>query len=87
MGGVIGGVIGGVNTRIAPPPLAPKENKPKAPIRVGGRVREPRVISRVNPEYPVLAKQTHLQGTVIIDEILDEQGNVAELKVVSGPRC
>jgi protein TonB len=84
MDGVIGGVIGGVSTKIAPPPLV-KESKPKAPVRVGGRVREPRVISRVNPEYPVLAKQTHLQGTVIIDAILDEQGNVAEMKIVSGP--
>lgn len=84
MGGVIGGVIGGVNTKVAPPPLAPKE-KPKAPVRVGGRVREPRVLTRVNPEYPVLAKQTHLQGTVLIDAVIDEQGNVVEMKVISGP--
>ena len=84
MGGVIGGVIGGVSTKVPPPPLA-KENRPKAPVRVGGRVREPKVISRVNPEYPPLARQVHMQGVVVIDAILDEQGNVAEMKVVSGP--
>lgn len=81
MGGVIGGVIGGARTSIVAPPAAPKV---KEPIRVGGRVREPQVIKRVEPNYPSLAKQTHLQGTVIIDAILDENGNVVEMKVVSG---
>ena len=85
MGGVIGGVIGGMKTAIPVSPLAPGENKPKAPVRVGGRVKEPKVIHRVEPVYPALAKQTHLQGSVIIDAIIDEQGNVTEMKVVSGP--
>src|ERR1700741_2718106 len=83
MGGVIGGVIGG--TAVGPSaPIAPRE-KPKAPVRVGGRVREPRPTYRVEPVYPALAKQTHIQGTVIVAAILDEQGNVIEMKVVSGP--
>jgi len=85
MGGVIGGVIGGVTTAAPVAPLAPKENRPKAPIRVGGRVREPKLILQVDPAYPPLAKQIHLQGTVVIDAILDEQGNVIEAKVMSGP--
>jgi protein TonB len=84
MGGVIGGVIGGVNTRVVAP-LAPKSSGPKAPVRVGGRVREPRLITRVDPTYPPLARQTHVQGIVIIDAILDERGNVVEAKIVSGP--
>jgi protein TonB len=83
MGGVIGGVIGG--TAVVPSaPIAPRE-KPKAPVRVGGRVREPKPTYRVEPVYPALAKQTHIQGTVIVDAILDEHGNVIEMKVVSGP--
>jgi len=83
MGGVIGGVIGG--TAVVPSaPIAPRE-KPKAPVRVGGRVREPRPTYRVEPVYAALAKQTHIQGTVIVDAILDEHGNVIEMKVVSGP--
>ena len=83
MGGVIGGVIGGVRTA-AEAPIAPKDLKPKAPIRVGGRVREPQLIKRVEPRYPPLALATHLQGVVIIDAVLDENGNVVEMKVVSG---
>ena len=84
MAGVIGGVIGGVNTTVVAP-LAPKSAGPKAPVRVGGRVREPRLTTRVDPTYPPLARQTHMQGTVVIDAIVDEQGNVVEAKIVSGP--
>jgi protein TonB len=40
---------------------------------------------RVDPIYPPLARQVHVQGVVIIDAILDEQGNVVEAKIVSGP--
>jgi protein TonB len=83
MGGVIGGVIGGANTKIAAPP-APKEIKSKAPVRLGGRVRAPRLIHRVDPTYPPLARQTHTEGTVVIEAILDETGNVVEMKVISG---
>lgn len=82
MGGVLGGVIGGTTSSI---PLAPPPPRPKAPVRVGGRVKEPRLISRIDPVYPPLAKQTHMQGTVVIDAILDEKGDVIEMKVLSGP--
>jgi periplasmic protein TonB len=82
MGGVLGGVIGGVAT-VAP--IAPKVAGPKAPVRVGGRVKEPRLIVRVDPRYPPLAIQTHMQGAVIVDAVIDEHGNVVEARVVSGP--
>lgn len=81
--GVLGGVIGG--TGVVPAPVAPKEKGPKTPVRVGGRVKEPKLVSRVDPRYPPLAVQTHMQGTVIIDAIIDERGNVVEARVVSGP--
>ncbi|HMD41783.1 MAG TPA: energy transducer TonB [Candidatus Acidoferrum sp.] len=85
MGGVIGGVVGGINTSTLVAPLAPKDNRPKAPVRVGGRIREPKLVYRVDPTYPILARQTHMQGVVIIDAVVDEQGNVVEAKVRSGP--
>ena len=83
MGGVLGGVIGG--TSMVPAPVAPKEKGPRAPVRVGGRVKQPTLITRVEPRYPPLAVQTHMQGMVVIDAIIDEHGNVVEAKVVSGP--
>ena len=83
MGGVIGGVLGGVLSTAAKP-VAPPTGK-AAPVRVGGRVRPPKPIVQVHPDYPVLAKQARIQGQVQIDAVLDEQGNVVEMKIVSGP--
>jgi periplasmic protein TonB len=83
MGGVLGGVIGGGRSTSAP--VAPKAIKPTGPVRVGGNVREPKVITRVAPNYPALARQIHLQGAVVIEAVLDEGGNVVEMQVVSGP--
>jgi protein TonB len=79
-GGVLGGVIGGIRTNVAPP-----EPTKKAPIRVGGRVKEPRPVYNPPPEYPVIAKSARVQGVVVIRAILDERGNVTEMSIVSGP--
>jgi protein TonB len=55
-----------------------------APIRVGGNVRAPRLLKRVDPVYPVLAKASRISGTVKLEAILTEQGRVSDLKLVSG---
>lgn len=56
-----------------------------APVRVGGRVKEPRKLYAPAPEYPILAKQARVEGAVVIEAIIDASGNVVEAKVVSGP--
>src|SRR5690349_23526337 len=62
MGGVLGGVIGGMGT--APPPPKPR---PTGPVRVGGNVQAARIVNRVQPVYPPLARQTRISGTVRLD--------------------
>ncbi len=78
IGGVIGGVIGGI------PAAIPKPPPPTKPIRVGGRVTAPRLIRRVEPVYPALARQARIEGSVRIDAVIDETGHVVEMKVLSG---
>jgi periplasmic protein TonB len=85
MGGVLGGVISGVMNTAARPVAPPPSGKPGAPLRVGSRVRPPKAIVQVHPEYPPLARQARIQGQVLIDAILDEQRNVIDMKVFSGP--
>ncbi len=34
--------------------------------------------------YPILAKQSRVQGIVVIEAIIDEHGNVVQEKVISG---
>jgi protein TonB len=68
-----------VNLAVPAPPL------PEAPLRVGGNIRPPRMISSVLPAYPTIARQAGVQGNVVIDTVVDKTGNVASMKVVSGP--
>jgi protein TonB len=90
-GGVPGGPFGGtldVGLMITPPPLppapVPSAPAPKAPVPVGGRVKPPRVLLRVDPVYPLLAQATRVRGVVVISAVIDAQGNPAEMRVVSG---
>jgi periplasmic protein TonB len=83
IGGVIGGVLGGA-LGSAPPPAPAVAEGPKQPVRVGGVVKSPRLIYAPDPVYPVLAKQAGISGRVVIEAIIDEHGNVAGMKAVSG---
>jgi periplasmic protein TonB len=81
MGGVIGGIVSGSRSAIPAPPAVVRA---KIPLRVGGDVKAPRCIRKVEPLYPALAKDTRLQGQVVIDAVIDEQGIIVEMRVVSG---
>jgi len=81
LGGVIGGVLGGASKNVQ----APAAEGPKTPVRVGGDVRPPRLLYGPAPEYPTLARQSRISGTVIIEAIIDEHGNVTGMRVLSGP--
>jgi len=85
-GGQAGGVIGGIISS-APRtyvPIAPAPPAPKAPMRVGGRVMPPRQIYAPEPPYPPLARQAKIQGEVVVDAVIDTQGNVVQMQVISG---
>jgi protein TonB len=82
-GGQVGGVLGGVMNAVAAP-AAPVSEGPRGPVRVGGNVKPPRLLSGPAPIYPILAKQSHIQGVVVIEAIIDEHGNVVQEKIISG---
>jgi protein TonB len=37
------------------------------------------------PVYPMVARQTHTEGDVVLSTVIDQSGKVADMKVVSGP--
>ena len=80
IGGVLGGVLGGQTQVVAQ--AAP--SAPHGPYHVGGKIQAPQQIKNVQPIYPVLAKETKVSGSVSIDCIIDEHGNVIQMQVVSG---
>ena len=79
MGGVIGGVIGGAGSS-APPPPKPTVTR----TRVGGAVQAAKLVNRVQPLYPPLARQTRISGTVKLHAIIGKDGTVQQLQVVTG---
>src|SRR6516164_1096437 len=78
MGGVIGGVIGGAGGPPPPPKAAPSR------VRVGGAVQAAKLVNRVQPMYPPLARQTRISGTVKLHAIIGKDGTVQSLTVESG---
>lgn len=48
-------------------------------------LRPARLLQTVQPEYPTTARQYRVEGEVVMTVEVDASGNVAEVKIVSGP--
>jgi periplasmic protein TonB len=59
--------------------------QPEGPVKIGGNVKEPKLINSVAPVYPLTARSSGIQGDVVIDTTIDKSGNVVRMHVVSGP--
>lgn len=53
------------------------------PMHVGAGVSPPRVTYRVDPEYSAEARASHVQGTVVLQIVVDENGRAADISVIS----
>jgi protein TonB len=64
-------------------PVKPAEVAP--PIRVKASVVEmARIVRRVEPAYPPLARQARISGTVELTGVIGVDGRIRELQVVNG---
>jgi protein TonB len=83
--GVFGG-IPGQGLMAGSASLAPPPPKPTAPTRIkqGGDVTAASIVTQTKPNYPPLARQARIQGTVVLHAIIDKEGKVAQVEVVSG---
>jgi len=66
----------------APPPPEVKPTPPRAPI--SGGVLNGKAISLPKPGYPPIARAAHASGTVVVQVLIDENGNVVSAHAVSG---
>ena len=58
---------------------------PTASIPVGGDVKSAKLLKSVPPVYPAFAKTQHVSGDVRVDALVDAEGRVTTMKIVSGP--
>ena len=79
--GVVGGVVGGL-PEAPPPPPPPSPPAPRAPVRIGGKITPPQLIKRVEPVYPALAANARIQGIVILEATVGENGEVREVRLL-----
>ena len=91
-GGQPGGLIGGIpNSLPGPPPPRAASEPPKAAapaetprLKVGGNVEAARLVHEVKPAYPRLAKEGRVSGTVRMNAVIDKDGKVENLTIISG---
>ncbi len=77
IGGVMGGVLGGIPSAAPPPP-------PQKPIRVSSGVQGAKVIRKISPTYPPIARQARIQGVVRLEAIIAKDGSIQNLRVIQG---
>jgi protein TonB len=73
-GGVVGGIVGGLPQE-APPPAAKL-------VRVGGQIKTPKLLKKVDPVYPELARQARAGALIILEATVDANGHVQEVRVL-----
>lgn len=80
-GGQLNGVLGGIisNTPVAVPTLAP----PKV-VRVSSGVSQGLLTRKITPNYPPLARQARIQGSVVMEAMISAEGSIENLRVISG---
>ena len=63
------------------PILRPEPEAKPRPVSV---MMEGNLIHRIEPPYPMIAKQIHLQGTVVLRAMVGADGAIDQIQVISG---
>ncbi|HEY8130302.1 MAG TPA: TonB family protein [Thermoanaerobaculia bacterium] len=75
--GVPWGSDTGMGTDVPPAPDA------AGPLVIKGDIKAPMIIRRVEPLYPRLALQARMNGTVVLQCVIDKAGHIRDVRVVT----
>jgi protein TonB len=77
------GSDGAIPSPVAPPSPPPEPPRPPAgPVRAAELPQIPRKIVDIHPVYPDIARTARIEGTVVLEAVLDTNGRVTQLKVL-----
>ena len=79
--GSMGGILGGIGTG---PAVVVKQAPPKK-LTISSGVMTGNILQRTQPVYPAIARAARIQGTVVLQATISREGNITNLRVVSGP--
>jgi len=65
------------------PPPTPPPDRPRVPIRVFSELQAAKILFQPSPVYPSLARIAHVEGSVVLQATIADDGSVKDLRVVS----
>jgi TonB family protein len=84
-GGIPGGVRFGVVGTVKPATPGDATHPPQPlRVRVSSGVMQGLLLTKVPPQYPQDAKDQHIQGVVVLRAIIDKEGNVSNIQLITG---
>lgn len=66
-------------------PTAPEVPAAPKRIRISQGVTQGMLVHQVKPQYPAMARETRVQGDVLLAAVIGKDGSVTDLQVISGP--
>lgn len=81
LGGVIGGIVSSTSNLSAIPKFVPVTPQR---VRISQGVTKGLLIHKQEPTYPTLARAARVQGDVVLSAVIDTNGQIQNLTLVSG---
>lgn len=80
VGGVIGSIVSATSNAAVPKFIAPVPQR----VRISQGVTKGLLIQKIEPPYPPLARAARVQGEVVLSAVIDANGQITNLQLVSG---
>jgi periplasmic protein TonB len=78
----LGGVVSSAKVEV--PKLAAAPPPPQR-IQVSQGVTQGLLVRQVKPQYPAMARETRVEGDVVLAAVIDKDGVVSDVRAISGP--
>jgi periplasmic protein TonB len=82
--GTRGGSLNDLFSRIGTGPAPVKPPTPRT-LSIPSRLMAGNLVDKTVPQYPTIAREAHIQGTVVLQATIAKDGTIQNLRVINGP--